>query len=130
MSYCAVCGTEIKSNFCPKCGSPAAGFYPGPELRNKYAQYNPNANPYASNYAYTRDMHYPVSNKSRMVAFILCLVIGCIGAHHFYVGRIGYGILYLFTGGLFGIGWLVDVILLATGSYKDQYGLFVSDWNA
>ncbi len=50
--------------------------------------------------------------KNKWVAFLLCLFLGAIGAHKFYEGKVGMGILYLFTGGLFGIGWLVDCIIL------------------
>ncbi|OII10541.1 hypothetical protein BIU97_10460 [Curtobacterium sp. MCBA15_009] len=37
---------------------------------------------------------------------------GIIGAHRYYMGKIGTGILYTFTAGLFGIGTLVDVFTL------------------
>ncbi len=50
--------------------------------------------------------------RNKWVAFLLCLFLGYIGAHKFYEGRIGMGILYLFTFGLFGIGWIVDCIAL------------------
>lgn len=39
----------------------------------------------------------------------LCLFLGFLGGHKFYEGKIGTGILYLFTGGLFLIGWLIDL---------------------
>ena len=50
------------------------------------------------------------SGKNRTVAILLCLFFGNLGAHHFYEGRTGKGILYLFTMGLLGIGTLVDLI--------------------
>ena len=43
--------------------------------------------------------------------------------HYFYVRRPGMGILYLFTMGLFGIGWLIDLIRILTGSFRDCDGL-------
>lgn len=52
--------------------------------------------------------------KNKWLAFFLCLFLGVYGAHKFYEGRIGLGILYLFTGGLFVIGWIVDCICLLT----------------
>ncbi len=60
--------------------------------------------------------------KSQIVAFILCLLIGVIGIHRFYLGHIGIGILYLLTAGLCGIGVLVDLILILTGSLKPKDG--------
>ncbi|MCM1577308.1 MAG: TM2 domain-containing protein [Ruminococcus sp.] len=57
--------------------------------------------------------------KNKWVAFFLCLFLGCIGVHRFYEGKIGTGLLWLFTGGLGGIGWLIDLIILLTK--KDKY---------
>ena len=50
--------------------------------------------------------------KDKWLSFLLCFFAGFFGAHKFYEGRIGMGLLYLFTGGLFGIGWLVDCVVL------------------
>lgn len=50
--------------------------------------------------------------KSQIVAFLLCFFLGLLGIHRFYLGYTGMGILYLLTAGLFGIGWLIDIILL------------------
>ena len=50
--------------------------------------------------------------KNKWTAFFLCLFLGEFGAHKFYEGKTGMGILYLFTLGLFGIGWLIDTISL------------------
>ena len=50
--------------------------------------------------------------KNKWVALLLCFFLGYLGAHKFYEGRIGLGVLYIFTCGLFGIGLLVDFIAL------------------
>lgn len=71
-----------------------------------------------------------VSEKSRLVALLLCIFLGGIGVHRFYAGKVGTGILYIFTAGLFGIGALVDLIMIACGSFRDQYGNYISNWNA
>ena len=60
--------------------------------------------------------------RSRTVALILCVLFGWIGAHHFYAGRYGMGILYFCTCGLFYIGWILDIVKIATGSYRDRNG--------
>lgn len=48
----------------------------------------------------------------KWVSFFLCLFLGFIGAHRFYEGKVGTGILYLCTGGLFFFGALIDLIII------------------
>ena len=43
---------------------------------------------------------------------MLCLFLGGVGAHKFYEGKVGMGILYILTIGLFGIGVVVDLIAI------------------
>lgn len=62
------------------------------------------------------------SDKSKKTALLLCVFLGWIGIHYFYVGRIGMGLLYFFTFGFCGIGWIVDIIKIAMGSFRDNVG--------
>ena len=50
--------------------------------------------------------------KNKWTSFFLCLFLGVIGAHKFYEGRTLLGIVYLCTGGILGIGVMVDLISL------------------
>lgn len=59
------------------------------------------------------------SDKDGLVTLLLAIFGGPLGLHRFYVGKIGTGILYLLTGGLLGIGALVDIIKIACGTFKD-----------
>lgn len=68
------------------------------------------------------------SDKSRLVALLLCIFLGGLGAHRFYVGKIGTGILWLCTAGLFGIGWLIDLIKICCGSFRDSAGAPLRRW--
>lgn len=70
----------------------------------------------------------PVSSKGRFMALLLCLFLGWIGVHRFYVGKVGTGFLYLFTGGGFALGNLFDLAMILFGSFTDKAGLPVSRW--
>ncbi len=60
--------------------------------------------------------------KSKTTTLILAILLGGLGVDRFYVGKMGTGVLKLLTGGGFGIWWLVDIILIATGKYTDKDG--------
>ena len=49
---------------------------------------------------------------------IVCLFFGFLGVHKFMEKKVGMGILYLFTGGLFGIGWIVDIVRCFADAWK------------
>ena len=63
-----------------------------------------------------------ISAKSKGVAAVLCFFLGGLGIHRFYVGKVGTGLLWLFTLGLCGIGTIIDFIMILCGSFKDKYG--------
>ena len=69
-----------------------------------------------------------ISEKKRLPALLLCLLLGPLGIHRFYVGKIGTGILWLLTVGILGIGALVDLIMIIMGSFADKYGRAVREW--
>ena len=50
--------------------------------------------------------------KETWVAYVLWFFLGFLGVHKFYLGKIGWGILYLLTCGIFGIGWFIDLFTL------------------
>ena len=53
------------------------------------------------------------SQKSVLDAYILGIPLGFLGAHHFYLRRPGWGVLYLLTFGLLGVGWVADWFRMA-----------------
>ena len=65
------------------------------------------------------------TNKSFVIAVLLWFFLGILGIHRFYLGHIGMGVLYLLTGGLCGIGWLIDGILFLTGGLKPKNGDYI-----
>ena len=64
----------------------------------------------------------PNSRKSRWIALVLCVIFGWLGIHRFYVGKIGTGVLFLFTFGFFGFGAIVDAITILFGHFRDREG--------
>lgn len=112
--YCQKCGKELsdQASFCPSCGQPVnapsasrvAGMEPG----------------------YRSDKQ--VSPKSRLATLLLCLFLGGIGVHRFYVGKVGTGVAMIFTLGGLGIWVLVDFIMIIVGNFTDVNGKYILDW--
>ncbi|MGH7498604.1 MAG: TM2 domain-containing protein [Gemmatimonadales bacterium] len=69
------------------------------------------------------------SEKSRGVATALAAILGPFGAHRFYLGRPESGALMLLTLGGVGVWWLYDLILVASGSFRDGEGRLVTRWD-
>lgn len=69
------------------------------------------------------------SEKSRGVATALATILGPFGAHRFYLGRPESGAIMLLTLGGLGIWWLYDLILIASGSFRDGEGRLVTRWD-
>jgi TM2 domain-containing membrane protein YozV len=64
----------------------------------------------------------PPGRKEWLVALLLSIFLGVLGVDRFYLGHIGLGIAKLLTLGGCGIWYIVDVILIATGSLRDAQG--------
>lgn len=112
--YCKNCGKEIDGKFCSHCG---------------HNQNNSLNNQQTITVQAVDGSSFRTSPKNRTVALILCILFGLLGIHQFYVGKIGKGVLYLFTGGLLGIGYFIDIIKIATGTFTDFMGLFIRKWS-
>ena len=110
--FCKECGQKIakKAVICPLCGCQVEDMQrnEAPQqivINNTNQNSNQNTNQNVNAIAGTR-------LKSKWVAILLCLFGGYFGAHKFYEGRMLAGILYLFTGGLFLIGAVLDFLAL------------------
>ena len=66
-----------------------------------------------------------MKQKSLPVAYILWFFFGFLGVHKFYLDKIVIGVLYIFTGGLFFIGWFVDLFTLP--SQVELYNLKIQN---
>jgi len=103
--FCAACGGIIKraAEICPKCGvrNRAAVVPPAPT--------DPNA-----------------SDRDWLTTLLLCIFLSTFGAHRFYVGKMGTGVLMILFDWLTLFIWnLVDLILIVTGKFKDSDGKFI-----
>ena len=68
------------------------------------------------------------TEKRILPAGLLCFFLGVFGAHRFYVGKIGTGLLQLVTLGGLGIWMLVDLIMLVSGEFRDKEGNRITEW--
>lgn len=109
--FCAECLVEVKGrmyckadlgNVLDEARQTTASAQPTITINNSNTNTNTNINA----------AMFGVRTKNKWVAFFLCLFLGFMGAHKFYEGKVGAGIFYLLTFGVFGIGWLIDCIAL------------------
>jgi TM2 domain-containing membrane protein YozV len=64
----------------------------------------------------------PLKRRSFIAAVLFSVLLGKLGIDRFYLGYIGLGVLKLLTIGGCGIWWLIDIILIVTGSLRDADG--------
>ncbi|MBQ3133047.1 MAG: TM2 domain-containing protein [Clostridia bacterium] len=114
LKFCKFCGEKIPEDavLCTKCGrqveelKKTSSDTPNIVINNTSSNVNTNTN----------QVSVAAMNngraKNKWVALALCILLGYFGAHKFYEGKVGMGILYLFTGGLFFIGVIIDFFAL------------------
>ena len=101
--FCSSCGSIIKkeAEICPKCG-----------VRQKP---NRSRSDVSSNW---------------LTCLLLCIFLGYFGAHRFFTRKIGTGILMILTFGGCGIWYIIDLILIIAGKFKDSDGNFITEKDA
>lgn len=104
MKYCQNCGAQIADQavICVSCGVGTPEYAQGPQGQQG-----------------------DISEKSGVVTLILCLFLGYLGIHRFYVGKPGTGVLMIITLGGFGIWVLIDLIMIAMGNFTDNQNKLV-----
>ena len=116
MMSCPNCGMQTAESVCPNCGTvlDAAqnAMQNAQQNMNNAAQPQPTIVINNTN-ANTITPGMLKKEVKKLPALLLCIFLGYFGAHKFFEGKPGMGILYIFTGGLFVIGWIVDIITIA-----------------
>lgn len=105
--FCEFCGNKvhIEAVICPKCGRQLEKMKT--EEDSNHAQVVINNNNTVNN---VNQSHKKECDK--WISLALCMLLGVFGAHKFYEGKTGLGILYLFTAGFFIIGCVIDAIVI------------------
>ena len=117
---CPKCGAPMENNSCDYCGY----VQPTNATEANAGKQNPASTVITQVFVNTASSPaQAISPKSRWLALAICYFLGVFGGHYFYVGRAGKGLLYLCTGGLFCIGWVIDLISIATGNFTDGNNL-------
>lgn len=126
--FCQSCLVEVNgknyckgdiSNILNEAKQQVAAVSPSVVINNSNNNVNTNTNTNIN----TNNMGTAYQQKSKITALILCILLGLWGIHRFYVGKAGTGIIWLFTGGFFFVGWIFDIVLILTGSFRDKAGM-------
>lgn len=128
--FCPECGASLESGvkFCPNCGKsiqPTAQPVAQPQVQSSSQAVNVNV---VMPQQQVVIGELPPSPLSRGVALLLCVFLGYLGVHKFYLGNIGMGVIYLLTFGFFGIGPFVDFFVILLGGSRDVKGRLLVNW--
>lgn len=69
------------------------------------------------------------SDKSFVVTWLFAWLLGIFAVDRFYLGKVGTGLLKLFTFGGLGVWVLVDLILVLTGAQRDKQGRMLAGYD-
>jgi hypothetical protein len=114
MVFCRACGKQLHFSAltCTQCG----------------AQQQQQRAAMPSQQGLARAVDPNVSPKLLLPAVLLCFWFGVFGVHRFFVGKVGTGLLQLFTFGGLGIWALIDLIILVCGAFTDSEGRKMTQW--
>lgn len=125
----------IQEDKCDNCGAPLicySNFYRCEYCGSRYQLIDDNGNIYPIIIEAIEEIKPQVQlpqngidkliPKEKITTFFLCLIFGWFGVHRFYTKNYALGLIYLFTCGFYGIGVLIDLVMILTNEYKDGNG--------
>lgn len=117
--YCPSCGVLVDKNvkFCPNCG----------KSPNVTGNNGLSVNQYDDSSINSADIREQREQRW-LITLLLCIFLGGFGAHRFFAGKIGTAFLMIITLGGVGIWWLVDLITIAVGKFKDKQGNYITTY--
>ena len=65
--------------------------------------------------------------KDWLTTLLLCTLFGVFGAHRFYTGHTVLAVIQLLTTGGFLVWWLIDLLVIALGRFRDANGLVLAN---
>ena len=116
--FCQKCGANVENEkVCPNCGNVLQEENSTPQQTPTIIINNVNKNENTNiNAGYGGNS---ISHKSKIAALILAIFLGCLGIHRFYVGKVGTGVIWLLTGGIY------DIVKIASGTFTDGAGCVI-----
>ena len=113
-----VCGAPVENGVCTYCGAVVGSPQEASGMQQPGMGQTWQMNPMQNNVSMK-----PI--KSKTTTLILAIFLGWFGVHRYYVGKIGTGLLYTFTIGIFYIGWIVDIVKIASNTFQDSEGRII-----
>ncbi len=112
---CKYCGSPASDAviYCPSCGEKLDGGAVPPAQ----PAFKPQPNNVTRDYASQKEEGY-----DWLTTLLLSIFLGKLGVHRFYTGHTVLGLLMLFSFGCCGVMWIVDIIMIATDTFKDSQG--------
>ena len=145
---CPICGERLSSNKCPMCGytartstwsqrTTACEECLTPEIpltekpirnplhKTECEDCHPTPSPHIYSDRFKNITPITAGKMTKSTLLLITVLFGWCGIHRLIMGKYVSGILYMTTFGLYGFGWLLDILLVLFGKFKDRNGYYI-----